>query len=47
MVDLDVSLSPDAFGLQAFDVSKPLTRMLAGSSPCELRFMLPDSDIAY
>ena len=45
VVDLDVSLSPDAFGLRAFDISKPLTRMLPGSSPCELRLMLPDSDI--
>ena len=44
VVDLDLSLSPDAFGLRAFDTSKPLTRMLPGSSPCELRLMLPDSD---
>ena len=29
----DLSVSPDAFGLWAFDVSKPLTRMLPGSSP--------------
>ena len=28
VVDLDLSISPDAFGLRAFDVSKPLTRML-------------------
>ena len=41
VVDLDLSLSPDAFGLQAFDSKKPLTRMLPGSSPCELRLMLP------
>ena len=40
VVDLDLSLSPDAFGLQAFDSTKPLTSMLPGSSPCELR--LPD-----
>ena len=46
MMDLDVSLSPDAFGLRAFDISKPMTCMLPGSSPCELRLMLPDSDIA-
>ena len=39
---VDLTLSPDAFGLQAFDPSKPLTRMLPGSSPCELRLMLPD-----
>ena len=45
VVDLDLSLSPDAFGLRAFDTSKPLTHMLPGSSPCELQLMLPDSDI--
>ena len=43
--DLDLSLSPDAFGLRAFDASKPLTHMVPGSFPCELRLMLPDSDI--
>ena len=43
VVDLDLSLSPDAFGLQAFDHEKLLTRMLPGSTPCELRLMLPDS----
>ena len=43
VVDLDLSLSPDAFGLQAFDNKKPLTRMLPGSNPCERRLMLPDS----
>ena len=32
MVDLDLSISPDAFGLRAFDNKKPLTRMLPGSS---------------
>ena len=36
-------LSPDAFALRAFDHGKPLTRMLPGSTPCELRLMLPDS----
>ena len=45
VVGLDLSLSPDAFGLQAFDSKKPLTRMLPGSSPCELRLMLPDSKL--
>ena len=45
VIDLDLSLSPDAFGLRAFDPSKPLTRMLPGSSACELRLMLPDLDI--
>ena len=42
-MDLDLSISPDAFGLRAFDTKKPLT--LPGSSPCELRLMLPDSKI--
>ena len=46
VVDLDLSLSPDAFGLRAFAISKPLTRMLPGSFSCELRLMLPDSKIA-
>ena len=46
VVDLDLSLSPDEFGLRAFDSTKPLTRMLPGSFPCELRLMLPDSKIA-
>ena len=45
VVDLDLSLSPDAFGLQAFDSKKPLTRMLPGSSRCKLRLMLPDSKL--
>ena len=45
VVDLDLSLSVDAFGVRAFNPSKPLTRMLPGSSPCELRLMLPDLDI--
>ena len=43
VLDLDLSLSPDAFGLRAFDTKKPLTCMLPGSFPCELRLMLPDS----
>ena len=34
------STSPDTFGLRAFDHKKPLTRMLPGSTPCELRLML-------
>ena len=32
VMDLDLSLSPDAFGLRAFDHGKPLTRMLPGST---------------
>ena len=45
VVDFDLSLSPDAFGLRAFDSTKLLTCMLPGSSPCELRLMLPDGDV--
>ena len=45
VVDLDLSLSPDVFGLRAFDSKLPLTRMLPGSNPCECRLMLPDSTI--
>ena len=43
VVDLELSITPDAFGLRAFDHRKPLTRMLPGSTPGELRLMLPDS----
>ena len=42
VMDLDLSISPDVFGLRAFDADLPVTRMLPGSSPCELRLMLPD-----
>ena len=35
VIDLDLSNSPDVFGLRAFDATKPVTRMLPGSSPCE------------
>ena len=45
VVDLDLSLSPDVLGLKAFNNSLPITRMLPGSSPCELRLLLPDSNI--
>ena len=34
VIDLDLSISPDVFGLRAFDSTKPVTRMLPGSSPC-------------
>ena len=44
VVDLDLSLSTDSFGLQAFDIKKPLTQMLPGSSLCEL-LLLPDSKL--
>ena len=45
VMDLDLSLSPDTFGLRSFDHEKPITRMLPGSTPCELRLMLPDSQL--
>ena len=45
VIDLDLSISPDVFGLRAFDATKPVTRMLPGSSPCELRLMLPDDKL--
>ena len=45
VVDMDLSVPPDVFGLRAFDESLPITRMLPGSSPCELRLLLPDSMI--
>ena len=45
VMDLDLSISPDVFGLRAFDDEKPVTRMLPGSSPCELRLMLPDDKL--
>ena len=45
MTDLDLSISPDVFGLRAFDKTKDVTRMLPGSSPCELRLMVPDDKL--
>ena len=45
VMDLDLSISPDVFGLRAFDAEKPVTRMLPGSSPCELRLLLPDDKL--
>ena len=45
VTDLDLSISPDVFGLRAFDKAKPVTRMLPGSSPCELRLMVPDDKL--
>ena len=45
MTDLDLSISPDVFGLRAFDNTKPVTRMLPGSSPCELTLMVPDDKL--
>ena len=45
VVDLDLSVCPDVFGLKAFDEKMPVTRMLPGSSPCELRLLIPDTNI--
>ena len=45
-MDLDLSISPDAFGLRAFDVTEPLTRMLPGHFANELRLLIPDLGIA-
>ena len=43
VMDLDLSISPDVFGLRAFNEDSPITRMLPGSNPCEIRLMLPDA----
>ena len=45
VMDLDLSISPDVFGLRAFDTDSPIARMLPGSTPCELRLMLPDAKL--
>ena len=45
VMDLDLSISPDVFGIRAFDKDSPITRMLPGSTPCELRLMLPDTKL--
>ena len=45
VLDLDISLGPDAFGLRAFDAEMPKTRMLPGSGPCDLRLLLPDAGL--
>ena len=45
VMDLDLSISPDVFGLRVFDKDSPIARMLPGSTPCELRLMLPDAKL--
>ena len=45
VMDLDISLCPDAFGLRAFDEKMPSTRMLPGSGPCDLRLLIPDAGL--
>ena len=45
VMDLDLSISPDVFDLRAFNSDKPVSRMLPGSTSCELRLMLPDAKL--
>ena len=45
VMDLNLSISPDVFRLRAFDTDCPIARMLPGSTPCELRLMLPDAKL--
>ena len=45
VLDLDISLCPDAFGLRTFDEKMPITRMLPGSGPCDLRLLIPDAGV--
>ena len=45
VLDLDISLCLDAFGLRAFDEKMPTTRMLPGSGPCDLRLLIPDAGL--
>ena len=45
MLDLDLTVCPDVFGLRAFDEKMPITRMLPGSSPCDLRLLIPDAGV--
>ena len=45
VMDLDLSISPDVLELRAFNEDSPITRMLPGSTPCELRLMLPGAKL--
>ena len=45
VVDLDLTVCPDVFGLREFDEKMPITRMLPDSSPCDLRLLIPDAMI--
>ena len=45
VVDLDLTVCLDVFGLRAFDKKMPVTRMLPGASPCDLRLLIPDARI--
>ena len=42
-VDLDTSIVPNIFGLQAFDCREPISRMLPGQFSNELRVLVPDA----
>ena len=42
VVDLDTSIVLDDFGLRAFDSREPISRMLPGQFPNELRVLIPD-----
>ena len=45
VVDLDLTVCPEVFGLRAFDEKMPVTRMLPGASQCDLRLLIPDARI--
>ena len=45
VLDLDLTVCPHVFGLRAFDEKMPITRMLPGSSPCDMRLLIPDAGI--
>ena len=45
VLDFDLTVCPDVFGLRAFDDGTPVTRMLPGSGPCDLRLLIPDAGI--
>ena len=45
VVDLDLSLSPDVFGLKLLTIASRSQNFLPGSIPSELRLLLPDSKI--
>ena len=47
VLDLDLTVCPYVFGLRAFDDGMPVTRMLPGSGPCDLRLLIPDAGIGH
>ena len=46
MVELDTSIVPDIFGLRALDSREPISRILPGQFPNELRVLIPDAGAA-